>query len=141
MRCKFPPLRQRSRSLYYIASLYRINTLAESAVPGISDVFSSSIGNQTITYDLSGEADNIIQRIDRQYGVGDGYNIFRGIEFQPNDVSLITRGGKNGYSCYIKGNDYIFIPPNALLGYTDCELPACSIEKFRDFFVANKSCY
>lgn len=104
----------------------------ESIVPGIADIFIATAGNQTVSYDLSGQPHDIIQRIDRQYSVGD-VGIFARPDLQDGDISLITRSGKNGYSCYIKGNEFFSFPPNALSGYTDCKFPFRGVKTFCGF--------
>lgn len=98
--------------------MYRTNTLEESSQPGLADTSIASAGTQSISYDLSGRGVDIVQRIDRQYQIGERW-LFGRARLEGNDVSLVTRGGKDGYSCYVKGNEFLFIPPESIAGYTD----------------------
>lgn len=77
-------------------------------------------GTQNISYDLSGPGDEVVQRIDRQYAIGEFF-LFGRPQLEGNNVSIVTRGSENGYSCYVNGNELIFLPPGVPSGYTDRE--------------------
>lgn len=98
--------------------MYRANTLVESNVPNIADTAIAIGGTQSISYDLSGDIGDIVQRVDRQYQIGDFWQFARPL-LAGNDVSIVTRGGKDGYSCYVKGNEIILLAPDLTSGYTD----------------------
>lgn len=90
----------------------------ESYVPSVADTEIASGGTQSISYDLSGDIGDIVQRVDRQYQIGEFFTFARPL-LEDNDVSIVTRGGKDGYSCYVKGNELILLDPNLTSGYTD----------------------
>lgn len=100
------------------AYLYRSNTLLESTVPGIADTSIATAGTQSISYDLSGGLGDIAQRLDRQYQISELWVFGRPL-LEGNNVSIVTRGGSDGYSCYLKGNEFVFLPGEYTLGYTD----------------------
>lgn len=37
------------------------------------------------------------------------------------DYSLVVRGGKDGFACYVRGNNQIWLPANLTSGYVDGE--------------------
>lgn len=115
---RFLEHRVKYSSLGGAQSLFRSNQFVESKVPGVADASVSAVGTQSISYDLSGHLGDIVQRIDRQYRIGDGW-IFARPLLEGSNVSIVTRGGEDGYSCYIKGNEVIFIPADLTAGYTD----------------------
>lgn len=90
----------------------------ESNVPYIADTQVAIDGTQSISYDLSGDIGDIVQRVDRQYQIGELFQFARPL-LAGNDVSIVTRGGKDGYSCYVKGNEFVFLAPDLTSGYTD----------------------
>lgn len=90
----------------------------ESIIPGIPDTSIATAGTQSISYNLSGALGDIAQRLDRQYQLGELLTFGRPL-LEGNNVSLVTRGGKTGYSCYVKGNEFLFLPASATYGYTD----------------------
>ena len=90
----------------------------ESNLPSIADTAIVIDGTQSISYDLSGDIGDIVQRVDRQYQIGEFFQFARPL-LAGNDVSIVTRGGKDGYSCYVKGNELILLAPNLASGYTD----------------------
>lgn len=100
--------------------MFRSNTLEESTVPGIADMSVATTGTQSIAYDLSGDLGSVVQRVDRQYQIDETF-VFGQPLLEGSNVSIVTRGGKDGYSCYIKGNEFIFLPGEATSGYTDRE--------------------
>lgn len=99
-------------------SVYRTQTLEESITPGFADNTIATAGSQTISYDLSGSLSDISQRIDRAYMISE-YWYFGRAQLQPMNVSLVVRGGPQGYGCYVKGNEGIYQDPAQLGGYTD----------------------
>ena len=80
----------------------------------------ATAGSQTISYNLSGNAFDISQRIDRAYMISEFYYFSRP-QLQPMNVSIVVRGGPQGYGCYVKGNEGIYQDPAQLGGYTDRE--------------------
>lgn len=87
-------------------------------MPGIADTSIATTGTQSISYDLSGGLGDIAQRLDRQYQISELWVFGRPL-LEGNNVSIVTRGGSDGYSCYLKGNEFVFLPGEYTLGYTD----------------------
>ncbi|KAL7916698.1 hypothetical protein GGI35DRAFT_485828 [Trichoderma velutinum] len=106
------------RGISYHSNLLRSQTLEESEFPGSPDTGVIIQGAQTLSYDLSGNTSDVIQRIDKQYTISDFFNFARP-SLDPFDVSLVVRGGASGYACYVKGNEHVFNPPDSAFGYTD----------------------
>ena len=94
--------------------------MEQSVTPGYADNTIATAGSQTISYNLSGNAFDISQRIDRAYMISE-YWYFGRPQLQPMNVSIVVRGGPQGYGCYVKGNEGIFQDPVQLGGYTDRE--------------------
>ena len=93
----------------------------ESFTPQFPDQTIATVGTQTISYDLSGGADSIIQRIDKDYALGEFWYFGRP-QLNAVNVSIVTRNNpNNGYSCYVSGSENIYLPPEATLGYADRE--------------------
>lgn len=92
--------------------------MEESKTPGLADVAIATAGSETISYDLSNASSPVIQRIDRIYNIGNLFNFARpGLE--PTNMSLVVRGGGDGYACYVKGNEHILNSFDSTFGYTD----------------------
>lgn len=53
--------------------------------------------------------------------VDDYWTFFRS-QLKPIDVTIVTKGGPEGYACFTKGNTHLFSPPNGTAGYVDGEL-------------------
>lgn len=103
----------------------------ESTVPGIADTSIATAGTQSISYDLSGGLGDIIQRLDRQYQISELWVFGRPL-LEGNNVSIVTRGGKDGYSCYVKGNEFVFLPGEFTSGYTDRKCCCQMMRSHRD---------
>ena len=99
-------------------SLYRTQSLEESFIPGFPDTAIATAGTETISYDFSGNLSGVVQRIDRDYTIGEFWTFGRP-QLEPINVSIIVRGGADGYACFIKGNEYVFTGLDTLGGYTD----------------------
>ena len=92
--------------------------MEESKTPGFADVAVATAGSETVSYDLSNVSSSVIQRIDRTYNIGNFFNFARpGLE--ATNMSLVVRGGGDGYACYVKGNEHIFNTFDSTFGYTD----------------------
>ncbi len=50
--------------------------------------------------------------------VDDYWTFFRS-QLQPIDVTIVTKGGPEGYACFTKGNTPLFSPSNGTAGYVD----------------------
>lgn len=91
----------------------------ESASPGIADTTVATAGNATISYDLNGDLMDIRRRDDRYYYIS-GFWIWAQADLLPYDVSLVTR---NNFSCYVRGNELVFLPNGQPGGYQDGKVP------------------
>lgn len=87
-------------------------------MPGLADAPVVIAGTQSISYDLSGKLGDIVQRLHRQYQLSSSW-IFGRPFLEASDVTIVTRGGKDGYSCYVTGNEFIGLPADGVFGYTD----------------------
>ncbi len=101
-------------------SEYGSKSLAESEIPLAADIGISTSGEQTISYDFT-DPDSTLQRIDMYNMVDDHWTFFRS-QLKPIDVTIVTKGGPEGYACFTKGNTHLFSPPNGTAGYVDGEL-------------------
>ena len=92
----------------------------ESFTPGFADRSIATTGAQTIHYTFSGPVNQTMQRIDRHYEIDEYWDFGRPLD-NPMNVSLITRIGLDGFSCYVRGNENLYLPEDATWGYTDRE--------------------
>ncbi|KAL7940973.1 hypothetical protein V8C42DRAFT_349098 [Trichoderma barbatum] len=109
------------KGISYHSNVLRSQTLEESEAPGSPDTGVIVQGTQTLSYDLSSSTSDVIQRIDKLYTISDFFNFARPL-LGPFNVSLVVRGGVNGYACYVKGNEHDFNPPDNAFGYTDASI-------------------
>ena len=72
----------------------------------------------TISYDLSGNVGDIVQRIDKSYSLSEFWYFGRP-QLDPVNASIVTRSGSDGFSCYVQGNEGIYTPPQYPTGYVD----------------------
>lgn len=63
---------------------------------------------------------------------------FASPDIAPRSSSIVTKGGSNGYACFLKGNNLIYLPPSFTTGYADRELSEnltmCRKSMFLTFF-------
>ncbi|KAH8816689.1 metallo-beta-lactamase superfamily protein [Xylogone sp. PMI_703] len=83
---------------YHVPDLYRTQTLMEAySLTGV-DHFCAIAGEQNISFSYT--LPSLQQRIDRKH-------------------KLDLREGADGFSCFLKGNNYLYLPPDSVLGYAD----------------------
>ena len=87
-----------------------------------ADTYVSISGSQNISYSFT--SSEIQQRIDRSF-FRSKYWYFTNPTTIPLTPSLIVRGGQDGYACWVKGNNFVFFPPDYSVGYTDAGLAEC----------------
>uniref|UniRef100_A0A8H7N103 Metallo-beta-lactamase domain-containing protein n=1 Tax=Bionectria ochroleuca TaxID=29856 RepID=A0A8H7N103_BIOOC len=96
----------RSRSLMQSYNLYHADTPVAVS------------GSQNISFSFdSGE---LTQRIDRKFPPP--YWSWATPSNDDFDHSLVVHGGENGFACYIRGNNQVWLPTNLASGYTDAAL-------------------
>ncbi|KAK7408439.1 hypothetical protein QQX98_009366 [Neonectria punicea] len=66
-------------------------------------------------------SDELQQRIDRQFVPSD-YWVWGSPALDPFDFSLVVRSGDDGFACYVRGNNQIWLPSDLASGYTDAAL-------------------
>ncbi|KAH6880353.1 hypothetical protein B0T10DRAFT_412091 [Thelonectria olida] len=104
---------------YEAPNQFRSRSLMQSYDFDRADIGVAITGSQNISFQLnSGE---LQQRIDRRFVPSD-YWIWASPKLDLFDFSLVVRGGDDGYACYVKGNNQIWLPPDLASGYTDCML-------------------
>ena len=81
-----------------------------------SDQFVAIEGYQTLSFSF--ESDFLLQRTDRHFIPSD-YWIWGKGSLSPIDYSLVVKGGEDGFACYVKGNNLIYMPSDYVAGYTD----------------------
>ncbi|KAM5344363.1 hypothetical protein ACJ41O_012900 [Fusarium nematophilum] len=96
--------------------IFRSRSLMQSYEMSRADVGVAISGSQNISFKL--DSDDLVQRIDRRFVPSD-YWIWASPELTPFDFSLIVRGGSDGFACYAKGNNQIWLPSDLPSGYTD----------------------
>lgn len=84
-----------------------------------SDQFVSIEGTQNISFAFPNSKDSSLrQRIDRRFKPSD-YWIWGKGPLDPIDYSLVVRSGEDGFACYTRGNNLIYMPSDYTAGYTD----------------------
>jgi hypothetical protein len=73
-------------------------------------------GHQNISFSF--DADHLRQRIDRVLTPSE-YWAWGSPSLKPFDFSLVIQGGNDGFACFVRGNNQIWLQPNATSGYTD----------------------
>ncbi|RKK46140.1 hypothetical protein BFJ66_g8691 [Fusarium oxysporum f. sp. cepae] len=84
-----------------------------------ADTFVSIPGSQNISFRL--DQGFLEQRIDRR-ATPSSYWSWGNNDLTPLEFSLVMNEGKNGFACYVQGNNQIFLPPGLTSGYTDAAL-------------------
>ncbi|CAM1504906.1 Fc.00g024970.m01.CDS01 [Cosmosporella sp. VM-42] len=101
---------------YHAPNIYRSRSLMQSYELTRADVAVAITGSQNISFSYS--SPEVVQRIDRHFVPSD-YWVWGSPRLDPFDFSLVVRGGKDGFGCYIRGNNQIWLPPDLASGYTD----------------------
>ncbi|KAF2095496.1 metallo-beta-lactamase superfamily protein [Rhizodiscina lignyota] len=104
---------------YRSPSVYRTQTLMQNYDLIKADQFVSIEGHQNISFSFGGTA--LEQRIDRHFVPSD-YWIWGKGNLDPIDYSLVVKSGENGFACYVRGNNLIYMEPTYTAGYTDAAL-------------------
>ncbi|SCO76756.1 uncharacterized protein FRV6_00968 [Fusarium oxysporum] len=86
-----------------------------------ADTFVSISGSQNISFRL--DQGFLEQRIDR-LATPSSYWSWGNNDLTPLEFSLVVNEGKNGFACYVQGNDQTFLPPGLTSSYTDVSYKA-----------------
>jgi hypothetical protein len=100
-----------------------------------ADQYVAIQGHQTLSFSFN--TTQLQQRIDRYFiPSGGSTSLFLGTcspskisdywiwgtgALDPIDYSLVVKSGDNGFACFVRGNNEIFLPPDLVGGYTDGE--------------------
>ncbi|KAL7935120.1 hypothetical protein V8C35DRAFT_279576 [Trichoderma chlorosporum] len=104
---------------FQAASIYRSRSLMQSYELNLADTAVAISGQQNISFSFT--SDELVQRIDRRWTPSSYWSWARP-SLDPFDFSLVVRGGNDGYACFVRGNNQVWLPSNATSGYTDSAL-------------------
>ncbi|EXA32919.1 hypothetical protein FOVG_15892 [Fusarium oxysporum f. sp. pisi HDV247] len=104
---------------YQAPRIFRSRSLMQSYHMSRADTFVSISGSQNISFRL--DQGFLEQRIDR-LATPSSYWSWGNNDLTPLEFSLVVNEGKNGFACYVQGNDQIFLPPGLTSSYTDAAL-------------------
>ncbi|KAF2740595.1 hypothetical protein EJ04DRAFT_481728 [Polyplosphaeria fusca] len=105
---------------YHSPNIYRSNSLMQSYEMAQADTAVAIRGHQNVSFSFA--SNTLEQRIDRVLDPS-GYWIWGSPKLDPFDFSLVTRdGSKDGFACFVRGNNQIWLPSNISSGYTDSAL-------------------
>lgn len=120
-----------------MSSVFRSRSLMQSYELDRADTGVSSTGSQNVSFDLT--STDLKQRIDRRYipagtltckadkstrwesVLTEGlvaYWLWGRPQLDQYDNSLVVSGGDDGFACYVKGNNEVWLPPAIASGYT-----------------------
>ncbi|KAF4467560.1 hypothetical protein FALBO_5568 [Fusarium albosuccineum] len=104
---------------YHAPNVYRSRSLMQSYNMDRADTTIAVSGSQNISFSF--DSNQLTQRIDRIYKASD-YWSWGSPRLDDFDNSLVVRGGKDGFACYVRGNNQIWLPADLASGYTDSAL-------------------
>jgi hypothetical protein len=100
-------------------SIYRSQTIQQNYNLGKSDQFVSIQGQQNISFAFPSPTNpSLRQRIDRHFQPSD-YWIWGTGRLDPINYSLVVQSGNDGFACYTRGNNLIYLPRDLTVGYVD----------------------
>jgi hypothetical protein len=117
-------LNQLQAVTYHSPTIYRTQTLMQNYNLFASDQFVSIEGHQNISFSFSPTDPNILhQRIDRLFHPSP-YWIWGKGNLDAIDFSLVVSSDSDdeGFACYVRGNDEIYMDASYTAGYTDAAL-------------------
>lgn len=77
-----------------------------------SDQFIAIDGRQNVSFSFPDSKDSALQqRIDRTFKPSDYWKWGKG-DLDPTDYSLVIRSGDDGFACYVRGNNLIYMDPS-----------------------------
>ncbi|CVL12257.1 uncharacterized protein FPRN_07011 [Fusarium proliferatum] len=104
---------------YHSPNVYHSRSLMQSYNLDKADTAIAISGTQNISFSYA--SDRLTQGIDRIFKPSE-YWYWTSARFDEFDYSLVVRGGKDGFACYVRGNNQIWLPANLTSGYVDAAL-------------------
>ncbi|KAM0545993.1 hypothetical protein ACHAPJ_011105 [Fusarium lateritium] len=104
---------------YHSPNVYHSRSLMQSYTMNKADTAVAISGSQNVSF--SYDSDQLTQRIDRIFKPGE-YWCWGSSRLDDFDYSLVVSGGKDGFACYVRGNNQIWLPANVTSGYIDAAL-------------------
>ncbi|KAK9444714.1 hypothetical protein VB005_01778 [Metarhizium brunneum] len=106
--------------VYESANIFRTSTLMQNYKLLAADRHIVASGSQNLSFSFTNGT--FYHRIDRDFHLSD-YFYFGDPILQPRSFSLVMKNGnKDGYACYVKGNNNVFNIPAQVAGYADSAL-------------------
>ncbi|KAG5808927.1 hypothetical protein H9Q74_014347 [Fusarium xylarioides] len=105
---------------YHSPNVYHSRSLMQSYNLDKADTAVAISGSQNISFSYA--SDQLTQRIDRGFKPSAEYWYWASARLDEFDYSLVVRGGKDGFACYVRGNNQIWLPANLTFGYVDAAL-------------------
>ncbi|KAF4973911.1 hypothetical protein FZEAL_9137 [Fusarium zealandicum] len=105
----------------YHSPEYELPVLSHAQLANLcqADTAVAISGSQNVSFSFDSE--QLTQRIDRIFKASD-YWSWASPSLDPFDFSLVVRGSKDGFACYVRGNNQIWLPVDLASGYTDSAL-------------------
>ncbi|EXA31335.1 hypothetical protein FOVG_17385 [Fusarium oxysporum f. sp. pisi HDV247] len=104
---------------YHSPNVYHSRSLMQSYNMDKADTAVAISGSQNVSFSYS--SGQLTQRIDRTFKPSE-YWYWASARLDEFDYSLVVRGGKDGFACYVRGNNQIWLPANLTSGYVDAAL-------------------
>ncbi|KAI8715270.1 hypothetical protein NCS52_01034400 [Fusarium sp. LHS14.1] len=101
---------------YHSPNIYRSRSLMQSYNMDRADTAMAISGAQNVSFSF--DSNELTQRIDRILKPSE-YWSWGSPRLDEFNHSLVVRGGKNGFACYVRGNNQIWLPADLTSGYTD----------------------
>ncbi|KAI8660348.1 hypothetical protein NCS57_01011700 [Fusarium keratoplasticum] len=101
---------------YHSPNIYRSRSLMQSYNMDRADTAMAISGAQNVSFSF--DSNELTQRIDRILKPSE-YWSWGSPRLDEFNHSLVVRGGKNGFACYVRGNNQIWLPAGLTSGYTD----------------------
>ncbi|KAH7204798.1 hypothetical protein DER44DRAFT_811991 [Fusarium oxysporum] len=109
---------------YHSPNVYHSRSLMQSYNMDKADTGVAISGSQNASFSYS--SGQLTQRIDRTFKPSE-YWYWASARLDEFDYSLVVRGGKDGFACYVRGNNQIWLPANLTSGYVDVYDPVLEI--------------
>ncbi|KAM6519328.1 hypothetical protein FALCPG4_012971 [Fusarium falciforme] len=101
---------------YHSPNIYRSRSLMQSYNMDRADTAMAISGAQNVSFSF--DSNELTQRIDRILKPSE-YWSWGSPRLDEFNHSLVVRGGKNGFACYVRGNNQIWLPADLTSGYAD----------------------
>ncbi|KAH7355636.1 hypothetical protein BKA66DRAFT_430002 [Pyrenochaeta sp. MPI-SDFR-AT-0127] len=101
---------------YQSNDVFRVRTIMQNYHLFETDRYIISSGLQNVSFSFQDQG--FSQRIDRSFVSSDLF-IFITPELAPRNFSMVAESGSDGFVCFIKGSNNVFLPKNQSYGYAD----------------------